>query len=234
MYEKHASIDTPSDKTVIWRYMNLEKVIALLSTRELFLCRLDKFIDPWEGVWPRCFVEEIRENWPSDDANDLFTMSNWMRDKFFVNCWHENNHESAALWDQYAKTAGLAICTTVGRLKESISDKRTVYIGRIEYLDYAKDTVPEVNLFIPPFIKRKSFQHENEIRVMFFDSSDVTSESTSHNHSLQVDLQILIQDVYLSPTLENWVIPHIKELLARYGLSSITPKKSDLYAPHVY
>lgn len=37
MYNYHELIDTPSDDTIIWRYMNLEKALALFSTRELYL-----------------------------------------------------------------------------------------------------------------------------------------------------------------------------------------------------
>lgn len=218
--------------------MNLEKVLALLGTQELYLCRLDKFIDPWEGVWPKPLVEEIRKDWLPKDGEDFLNFSKRMRCSFFVNCWHESKYESAALWDQYTQSAGFALCTTVGHLKQSISDERKVYIGRIKYLDYDKDTVHELNMLLPPFLKRKSFQHENEVRMMLWDmpvgNESIAWEGASQHHSLQVNLSVLIQKIYLSPTIEDWLIPQLKELLTKYGFPNIPLIKSDLYAPHVY
>jgi hypothetical protein len=239
MYEQHPSIITPSDDTVIWRYMNLEKLLAILGTHQLFLCRLDKFIDPWEGVWPKPIVEAIRNNWLPKDHDTFLSFSKRMRRSFFVNCWHESKYESAALWDQYARSAGFAVCTTVGRLKQSISDNRPVFVGRIKYLDYDEDTVTELNMLLPPFLKRRSFQHENEVRVMLWDmpieeSKPIDWERARESHSLQVNLTELIQELYLSPIIDDWLVPQLQELFSRYGLSSIPLRKSDLYAPHVY
>jgi len=239
MYQTHLSITTPPDDAVIWRYMNLEKVLTLLCTQSLFLCRLDQFVDPWEGVWPRPFVEAIREGWPQKEQETFLDFSKEMRRSFFVNCWHEGAHESAALWDQYAKSAGFAIRTTVGRLKQCILDERHFFIGKIEYLDYDKQNVPELNMLRPPFLKRKSFQHEKEVRVMVWDmptqkEGPIDWEQAQQNHTLRVNLSELIEELYASPTIDDWLMPHIRELLARFGLSNIPFKKSDLYAPHVY
>jgi hypothetical protein len=239
MYEAHASIITPPDDAVIWRYMNLEKVLTLLSTQSLFLCRLDQFADPWEGVWPKPFVEDMRKTWPQKEQDTFLTFSKEMRRSFFLNCWHESAYESAALWDQYAKSAGFAIRTTVGRLKKSILDERHLFIGKIEYLDYDKQNVSELNMLIPPFLKRKSFQHEKEVRVMVWDmpiakEGPIDWEQAQQNHKLRVDLSVLIEELYASPTIDDWLMPHIRELLARFGFHNIPLVKSDLYAPHVY
>ncbi|MFA7383570.1 MAG: hypothetical protein WC001_08970 [Desulfurivibrionaceae bacterium] len=239
MYEHHPSIVTPPDDTVIWRYMNLERVLALLGSQRLFLCRLDGFSDPWEGVWPKPFVEAIRKNWPQADGDQFLTFSKRMRCSFFVNCWHESKYESAALWDQYVQSAGFALRTTVGHLKQSIIDERHIYLGRIRYLDYDSETVPEVNMLLPPFLKRKSFQHENEVRVMHWDmpireNDPIAWDRASQSHSLKIDLSVLIQELFLSPTTDDWLIPQIEKLLSIYGLPHIVPKKSGLYAPHVY
>lgn len=58
MYEEDLDAKTPPDETIIWRYMSLDKYIDLLYRKELFLCRLDKLIDPWEGSWSKQEIEE--------------------------------------------------------------------------------------------------------------------------------------------------------------------------------
>ena len=42
----------PDDAT-IWRYVNLEKFLALLQSRQLFFASLDGFDDPYEGYYPK-------------------------------------------------------------------------------------------------------------------------------------------------------------------------------------
>lgn len=239
MYQAHSSITTPPDDAIIWRYMNLEKLLTLLCTQSLFLCRLDQFVDPWEGSWPRPFVDDLRNAWAQKDHDSFFNMSRNLRQTFFVNCWHENKHESAALWDQYAKSSGFAIRSTVGRLKQSILDEGPNFIGNIEYLDYDKDNVVELNMLKPPFLKRKSFQHEKEVRLMIWEmpiqeDGPISWEQTQQSKTLRVDLSILIEEIYASPTLDDWLLPHIRELFSRFGFPSMEIKKSDLYAPHVY
>jgi len=54
------------------------------------------------------------------------------------------------------------------------------------------------------------------------------------NHTLRVDLSVLIEELYASPTIDDWLLPQIRELLSRFGFNSLPLVKSDLYAPHVY
>lgn len=117
MYEEHSRIATPPDDTVIWRYMNLDKLLAMLCDRSLFMCRLDKFRDPWEGVWPKPVVDEVRSHMDESQTEWFLTfLEEKMKNVYYVNCWHAGEHESAALWDSYAGHAGLAVKSSVGRL----------------------------------------------------------------------------------------------------------------------
>ena len=87
----------------------------------------------------------------------------------FVNCWHELEHESDAVWRQYAqKEDGIAIVTTFGSLVESLGsfpehEARSIRIGRVQYVDYDTELVPEFD-GMPYFHKRKPFSHEQELR----------------------------------------------------------------------
>ena len=49
MFNPYAEFETPPDDAFVWRYMSLEKFLALLASGRLHLTRLDQFIDPFEG-----------------------------------------------------------------------------------------------------------------------------------------------------------------------------------------
>ena len=134
MYTEHASIVTPPDATVVWRYMDLEKFLATLCSRSLFMCRLDKFRDPWEGVHPESAIKVMDEKQMS--TKEWLHGSIKRKTGCFVNCWHAAEHESAALWDLYTNHAGIAIKSTVGQVKSAVSQDLTFLIGQVTYCDY--------------------------------------------------------------------------------------------------
>lgn len=149
-------------KTIIWRYMPLDKYIDLLYRKELFLCRLDKLEDPQEGSWTKQEID--KSPWPEDAIQEFKEWS-------FINCWHLNKVESAAMWELYSsKNAGIAIKTTIGKLKNSLKeDSKRLHIGKVNYVDnYIDDleySLPQdsnrLTMLGPVFKKRKSFLHEN-------------------------------------------------------------------------
>ena len=56
-----------------------------------------------------------------------------MKNVYYVNCWHAGEHESAALWGSYAGHAGLAVKSSVGRLKSAIDVEWPFHIGEVSY-----------------------------------------------------------------------------------------------------
>jgi hypothetical protein len=48
----HGILNEPTQNEIIWRYMSLFKFKDLLTTCQLFLCRLDNFDDPMDGRVP--------------------------------------------------------------------------------------------------------------------------------------------------------------------------------------
>ena len=54
-------IDIPDGKAVLWRYMDLARLLALVSNRTLFFPALDKLGDRFEGQWSDRTLELIRE-----------------------------------------------------------------------------------------------------------------------------------------------------------------------------
>ena len=230
MLATNPRIETPPDDSVIWRYMDLERFLALLTSEALHLCRIDCFRDPWEGSWPQSVIDGARKNWQEGSADQFMRMSDETRKRLFVSCWHESANESAALWDLYTNRSGVAIQSSVGSLRRSISDLRDYFVGRVRYVDFDKEPTPELNVLVPPFLKRKSFEHEKELRVLYWQAD---ANPAADDHSLKLDTNVLIERLYVSPTSPPWLVPSLERLCARFGISAKT-SRSSLYDPRVY
>ncbi len=240
MYEKREDIVTPPDEAIVWRYMNLEKLLALLATNSLFLCRLDRLRDPWEGVWPDSVINELKRSLKPDHIAAFLNASEGLKTSMFVSCWHEAAHESAALWSQYAAGAGLAVKSSVARMKRAISRGPNYHIGRIDYSYFKNDAYggPNVDALILPFLKRESFEHEREVRILVWDPNKIgpadPCTSLPDGIELPVALDHLIDALYISPEASTWLSKHVAELLRRFGLPNLPVMQSTLYDRHVY
>lgn len=244
MFEKHAAIHTPKEEVNIWRYMSVDKFLFLVSRSKLYFCRSDKFKDPWEGQWPKGIVEALRsgkfaETYSENAGKQILNWSEKQKMSMFINCWYSNPHESAAMWELYsAGENSIAIRSTIGRLKKGIVCDECFYIGDVKYIDYEKEVIEGLNMFLPFFIKRKSFEHENEVRVLIsslpIKNKKVNWSKAKKEIIAKVELTTLISEVYVSPSAPSWMKNVIKDVLVKFGLASKKVHQSHLYEPCVY
>lgn len=241
MYEPHPEIGTPPDDTVIWRYLNFEKLIALISTSSLFFARIDKFKDPWEGKWPRNVIEELKKLFPPGAFDKSLGNFDKVRKTFFVNCWHINNCESAALWDLYANGTGFSVKSSVGKLKHGIKESGPFYIGQVKYINYETGkflSSGALNAFSPVFYKRQSFEHECELRVLVWEmkgkGGPIDWDAMPNDHQLEVDLNALIETIYIAPKSPEWLPRIMKLVLDAFDLPDISVIPSRLYDECAY
>ena len=112
--------------------MGIEKFFHLLITQKLFFTRLSRMSDKYEGAVPEQLIikriEEIVKEKGGDPAALIHKERKNIekfRDYTFLNCWTINRNESYALWKIYLKgsNGGLAIKSTVSKLKKSIENK---------------------------------------------------------------------------------------------------------------
>lgn len=237
MLSTHANIETPATETTIWRYLDLERFISLLHTRSLFLSRLDAFRDPWEGTWPRAVVDGVRAHWDKKNGDQFLEMSQTLRIANYVSCWHASESESAALWDLYSGKSGVAIQSTVRSLQSAITDDKEYYIGKVSYVDFDTQPVPDLNLLVPPFLKRKSFEHEREIRVLHWlvptDANGVQPSLAAESYSLTIEPDVLVERLYVAPSAPSWLPEALQELCRRFDLAADVTRSS-LYDPRIY
>jgi hypothetical protein len=230
-------LDVPPDADLIWRYVNLEKLLSLIQSRQLFFASLGGFDDPYEGFYPRnVFLEPFQRIFEKlGTSKDTMALSREAghgssrinRKQYYVNCWHHNQHDSAAMWSLYSGRAGVAIKSTVGRLRTCLStvpEPGPLSFGLVRYVDYATVTRKEVAGFPVTHLKRKSFEHEHELRAAVLRP---LSEATAGLHVL-VDLDSLIEEVIVEPKAADFVLGVVSDVVKKYGFA-FKVRRSDLY-----
>ena len=237
MYARRNSLMAPAEDAILWRYMTFTKFASLLSKKALFFARADKLEDPFEGSFSVLNLElspVIYGNMPPEYQEILrITFRNLPRFTL-INCWHENETESDAMWKLYSGNGeGIAIKTTYCSLKESLTGQEQVFIGKVNYVDY-DTTVIRQNDTVAPFIhKRRGFEHEREVRAIIrkphvvdnqiiADGPDICNVGIYHD----VDIDTLVQEVFVPPYAEDWFRELVQTTAENYGLQAPVNKSS--------
>jgi hypothetical protein len=227
MYLTNPEINLPEDPdTIVWKYLDLSKFLDLLMSNKLFMSRSDKFEDQYEGTFSEPTFEEIKKL--SADNPDFLKYYKTHREKVAISSWHINEYESFAMWQIFTQNSeGLAIQSTIGRLQKAVAQEPNYkqYIGEVNYIDYKKEYIPFDDMFFPFLFKRKSFQYEREVRII----TDVGDTKISLNDGLKINVDInqLIERIYIHPKSENWYKNLVIQLVAQLGFD-FTIEKSDL------
>ena len=243
MYKEHPSFTRPKgNKLKIWRYMDFTKYLSLIETKTLHFARSDTLGDPFEGSYPEKNVKQ-REKSFTNFLNQLpsgprmivkektFNFSNiyqQIRYLIYISSWHENQYESAAMWKLYLQSnEGIAVQSTFGRFKDCfLPNTPEIYIGEVQYRDYSQEKIPEGNFYAPFLHKRKSFEHEKELRALVFNlphtatgKSDL-SKNTPKGLNIPVDLQKLIANIFISPESPEWFVKLVRSVNKTYKLAT--------------
>ena len=227
MYKKNDNIKLPEDPdTIVWKYLDLSKFLDLLMSRKLFMSRSDKFEDQYEGTFSEPTYEEIKKL--SENNPEFLDYYKSHREKVVVSSWHINEYESFAMWQIFTQNnEGLAIQSTIGRLQKALKPEinYSQFIGEVNYIDYKKEYIPFDDMFFPFMFKRKSFQYEREVRII----SDFSESNIKINDGLKIDVDInqLIEKIYIHPKSENWYKKLVIELVSKLDYT-IEIEKSDL------
>jgi hypothetical protein len=226
---EHDVFDQPEDPSIpVWRYLDFTKFVSLLDTSSLYFATADSFDDPYEGTVAHANVEKRPELYPDLDEeqrekifSQLYPFLKWQRQWTFISCWHMNEHESAAMWNLYSESnEAVAIQSRYSSLRNVLPD--TVYIGKVKYIDYQEDLVPEGNSLYPFIRKRRSFRHEREARAIFQDppveddGMKVGKENNEGGRSIEIDLSKLVETIYVSPTSADWFADLVRSVTDKY------------------
>jgi hypothetical protein len=227
MYKKNDNIKLPEDPdTIVWKYLDLSKFLELLLSRKLFMSRSDKFEDQYEGTFSEPTYEEIKKL--SENNPEFLDYYKSHRENVVVSSWHINEYESFAMWQIFTQNnEGLAIQSTIGRLQKALKPEinYSQFIGEVNYIDYKKEYIPFDDMFFPFMFKRKSFQYEREVRII----SDLSENNIKINDGIKIDVDVnqLIEKIYIHPKSENWYKKLVIELVSKLDYT-IEIEKSDL------
>ncbi|GGE18129.1 DUF2971 domain-containing protein [Primorskyibacter flagellatus] len=227
----------------LWRFMSIPKFLSLATSKTLHFTRLDRLRDTFEGTLPNPNLTNNRERYaaqfqdhPNIDVDELILKLEQVRantrSKSFVNCWHINAHESAAMWDLYGggQTA-VAIQTTYRKLISAAPSG--IYSGMVRYIDFENEWLNEDNLFYPIMHKRRSFEHEREVRLVAINLGDNLGvmEGVSYygeGAHVSIDPNTLIEKVYVSPESPNWEYDALTQTFKELGITAPI-QQSSLY-----
>jgi len=241
--ENHPIFREPNDPNIkIWRYMDFTKFVSLLESRSLFFARADIFEDTFEGslssatfawragLWEGLYVEQ-------DELEKFSKAREQLRKQIFVNCWHMNARESAAMWKLYARSNEAVAIQSTYQLLHSCLPANT-YVGEVQYIDYETDYLAEDHLFRPYMHKRISFEHERELRAMIYIRSDDPSDYLRDHipvndlearvgepvgdvgRAVSVNLNELIERVYVAPTCPALFTDLVLKIMNKYELNT--------------
>jgi|ERR1051325_104039 hypothetical protein len=218
----------------IYRIIPIARLVDLYKTKRSALTRTYKWDDPWENFLLRS---------PARLHGEKITFG--FHNNFFGQCWSYLN-ESDAMWRIYsnhkARNEGVKLQTTVGKLFDSLFNSSAVvnreiscFIGKVEYSD-----IPLLHTSIKTsfllqssgaglaktlLTKRTAFEHEHEIRLLFFDT---TSTKTGDLMFYEVEPNKLFEEVVLDPRLDPKQRERSEKRLRRAGCT-LPINQSTLY-----
>ena len=219
--------------------MDFTKFVSLLEERALFFARADQLGDPFEGATPMNNIKSRYASLKSELSEKEIFMYEHLRVELrrftLISCWHESSHESEAMWKVYSNAnSGIAIKTNFDSFVASFITDEKIHIGEVQYIDYDSEKIPEDDLLSPYLHKRKSFEHEREVRAMIqrippeaspenlpnFLTGEIPMWPNICNVGIyyDVDLNLLIQEVVIDPSAPDWLLDLVKKVVNRYDL----------------
>ena len=223
------------DHLKIWKYMDFAKFASMLATESLYFACPSQLNDPYEGCVPRShakaesemvqkLVDDILALRPHFAAKSpeslrkfdekLQILQQQVRTarrkaalRFGVSCWHMSEYESEAMWKLYSLLGqGIAVESTIGRLRVSLGNTEGVQIDAVRYMDFDQDPIEKGHRHYGLFIKRKCFEHEKELRATILLPQDGVGMP------VRCDLDVLINRVHVSPFVESYVRDAVEAL----------------------
>lgn len=221
---------------VLWRYVDAAKFFDFLENSTLFFCRADKFSDKFEGAFTPTLRQQIVESYSANTIDYTYEkFKRRMRETVFINCWHRDRDDSAAMWALYGKSAcAVALTTTIGRLSDSLSERTLPYdlaIEKVEYIKHWRDPSIDITPYARVFAyKTKAYEHEKEVRVLLDRSlTEFDAEISEAGMPISVDPGTLLRSVVIAPEAPEWFEELVRRFATKYGIKAPV-RKSKLAA----
>ena len=226
MYKEHRDFLSPPKDLIIWRYLTVSKFLHLIDTSQLHFTRADHFNDVSEGALSGKDTKLLSKIIP--DPNDWVERQ---RLRTYLNCWNLSPNELYHMWESYSFiNEGVAIKSTVGSIINSMEEDELhlVRIAQINYIDMESDSMqPQgqpINLLRPFFSKRKIYEKEQEVRLLYFNDDALGIIG----FNFPVNLFELVNEVRISPGATPTFKEFIQLQMNKNGYNNIPITKSEL------
>lgn len=231
-------METTNEKPeYVYRIMPLRHFLSTLKRGKLYLPRVSKWDDPYE-----LFL--FKQQFVKSSGMSVDTMSEAYR--IYGQCW-TTARDSDALWRIYSPDRmSVRIKTTVQNIEQltekSMGNGLLVKSGKVDYKNqneinaYVKSltgtSVTNTVLQDSLFIKRSSFEHEKEYRIIAWmaDFDENNNYTPSSPEYIEIPFpDDFIQEVYLDPRLSQDEVAMLKPALALRLGGSCPVSQSTLY-----
>jgi len=230
-----------TEDTPLYRVFSKERLLEVFREKKLTLVAPELWDDPFENFLAKC--PATVDGMPNIDIGGLFK-------NFYGQCWTVNP-ESDAMWRIYSHTKdGARVSTTAGRLFRAIYDQTnpfanmSFFIGSVGY--ESEDDLRR--LFEHPatasgvaldstgrgqattlFLKRREFEHEAEVRLLYQFNKDGCSEQRGEKiWQFPIEPNALFDDALFDPRMD--IAAFQKEAASLRALGFSKPvRRSELY-----
>jgi hypothetical protein len=165
--------------------MDLTKFVWMLQKKALYFCQAGAIGDPFEGHYTELMAksedEFARSFFPLDQSaseeekvrhqemgrnafRQMLDHIKRMKRTHYINCWRMNEYDSLAMWKLYTSHGeSISVRSTYRKLAQALP--QGCFLGRVHYIDYRIGIIDMGNVFNFIMHKRKSFEHERELRA---------------------------------------------------------------------
>jgi hypothetical protein len=227
--------DVPADGALLWRYMTFSRFVALLDCGQLWFSRADQFPDGFEGTYGGLNAQRRTTSWGEARGPTFIERKKreiaYFRRRTYLNCWHESDVESAAMWDSYGRAKeAVAIVVPFHALRSLLPP--SVALVKVRYVDFATTFVSEGSSTDAFLYKRKSFAHEQEVRAILQAQGDIRSEEDLDSEHppkgilLADGILSRIQRINVAPTASDFFLDLVRRVTVKYAVDVIPARSS--------
>lgn len=214
----------------LWRYFKPHRFAELLSTGALYFPAARQFQDRFEGATavlpPEAYIDP---RYPLDGELGERAFAH-LRRLMKVSCWHRASYESDAMWQLYAGAwKGVAIRTTPRRLSEAAATFRLqphhagedLWGGNVKYVDLLQERL-RASAIARFWHKHMAFSWEREFRIgiSLTSAEEFGVNVPDEGINVPFNLDLLVEEIVLGPSLEEAAIAEIREAAAQAGLAN--------------
>ncbi len=225
------NIDTSKS---LYRYMPLAQFLSIVETQELFLSKIKKWEDTWEG--PDDQIPILKDSGETVFSESLLTAST------VGQCWTYEN-DSDAMWRIYSPDRqGVMIETnvdafyTIENLKRAVLGK-VIYYNKDNYVKKRNEIAQNLSYRYAGdmVLKRDAFKHENEIRLLVClqDYPEIDNLWDVPAVGFKINPYTFIKSITFDPRADKWFVDTMKHYCISKGFTC-TIEKSTLYEKDFY